>query len=75
MKAVEGGGMTYDTSFATSVARHLNFLTAAERRTVLAAIERQLVHEPMAETRNRKPLRPNPLAPWKLRIGALRVFY
>ncbi len=27
------------------------------------------------EARNRKPLRPNPIAPWELRIGALRVFY
>jgi hypothetical protein len=27
------------------------------------------------ETRNRKPLRPNPVAPWELRVGHLRVFY
>ncbi len=27
------------------------------------------------ETRNRKPMRPNPVAPWELRIGALRVYY
>ena len=27
------------------------------------------------ETRNRKPMRPNPLAPWELRIGNLRVYY
>jgi mRNA-degrading endonuclease RelE of RelBE toxin-antitoxin system len=27
------------------------------------------------ETRNRKPMRPNPLAPWELRIGGLRVYY
>jgi len=25
--------------------------------------------------RNRKLLRPNPLAPWELRVGDLRVFY
>ena len=29
----------------------------------------------MRESRNRKPLRPNPVAPWELRVGALRVFY
>jgi hypothetical protein len=29
----------------------------------------------LVEARNRKPLRPNPIAPWELRIGALRVFY
>ena len=27
------------------------------------------------ETRNRKLMRPNPLAPWELRIGSLRVYY
>ncbi|MBM3241323.1 hypothetical protein FJZ31_34000 [Candidatus Poribacteria bacterium] len=39
------------------------------------SVERQLVHEPLVETRNRKQLRPNPVAPWELRIGDLRVFY
>jgi len=55
--------MAYEITFAESVADQLQFLTTAERRTVLAAIERQLVREPLMETRNRKPLRPNPLAP------------
>jgi mRNA-degrading endonuclease RelE of RelBE toxin-antitoxin system len=27
------------------------------------------------ETRNRKPLEPNELADWELRIGTYRVFY
>jgi mRNA-degrading endonuclease RelE of RelBE toxin-antitoxin system len=67
--------MAYEITFAESVADQLQFLTAAERRTVLAAIERQLVREPLVETRNRKPLRPNPVAPWELRVGPLRVFY
>ena len=34
-----------------------------------------LRHEPLRETQNRKLLRPNPLAPWGLRVGAMRVFY
>jgi mRNA-degrading endonuclease RelE of RelBE toxin-antitoxin system len=38
-------------------------------------IEKQLIYEPLVETRNRKLMRPNPLAPWELRIGDLRVFY
>lgn len=29
----------------------------------------------MVETLNRKALRPNPLAPWELRVGEARVFY
>ncbi len=31
--------------------------------------------EPDRETRNRKPLEPNALADWELRIGDYRVFY
>ena len=50
-------------------------LTARQRETVLDAVERQLANEPLTETRNRKPLRPNPVAPWELRVGTLRVFY
>ncbi len=35
----------------------------------------QLAHQPGVETRNRKPMRPNPVAPWELRIGDLRAYY
>jgi hypothetical protein len=42
---------------------------------VLDAVDEQLVHQPTVETRNRKPMRPNPLAPWELRIGNLGVYY
>lgn len=67
--------MAYEIEFAESVADQLRVLTAAERARVLDAVARQLSHAPLAETRNRKPLRPNPIAPWELRIGSLRVFY
>ena len=42
---------------------------------MLDSIGRHLADEPLVETRNRKPLRPNPVAPWELRIGKMRVFY
>lgn len=67
--------MPYTVEFAESVEDHFRALTARDRATVLAAIDRQLLYEPLRETRNRKPLRPNPVAPWELRVGALRVFY
>jgi len=67
--------MPFDIKFAADVRRYLEALTARERSTVLEGLERQLLHEPLVETRNRKPLRPNPVAPWELRIGNLRVFY
>jgi hypothetical protein len=39
------------------------------------AVDEPLAHQPNVETRHRKLLRPNPLAPWELRVGSLRVFY
>jgi mRNA-degrading endonuclease RelE of RelBE toxin-antitoxin system len=65
----------YAVEFAASVEAHIQVLTARDRATASAAINRQLLYQPLLETRNRKPLRPNPIAPWELRIGQLRVFY
>jgi mRNA-degrading endonuclease RelE of RelBE toxin-antitoxin system len=53
----------------------LRGLTARQQRTVLDTVDRQLARRPTVETRNRKPMRPNPVAPWELRIGNLRVYY
>jgi hypothetical protein len=61
--------------FARSVQAHLRVLEARERAVVLGAIERQLMYQPLVETRHRKPLRPNPIAPWQLSVEDLRVFY
>lgn len=65
----------YELEFAKAVKIHLAALTARQRTTILDAIERKLASEPLRESRNRKPLRPNPIAPWELRVGDLRVFY
>jgi hypothetical protein len=61
--------------FARSVQAHLRALAAGDRAVVLGAIERQLSDQPLVETRHRKPLRPNPIAPWQLSVENLRVFY
>jgi mRNA-degrading endonuclease RelE of RelBE toxin-antitoxin system len=45
------------------------------RRRIIEAIEQQLQHQPMQETRNRKRLRLNEIAAWELRIDTFRVFY
>jgi mRNA-degrading endonuclease RelE of RelBE toxin-antitoxin system len=54
---------------------HLRELKARQRSIVFDAVDEQLGDQPTVETRNRKPMRPNPLAPWELRIGDLRVYY
>ncbi len=65
----------YAVEFAQSVEDHFRALRVRDRTTVLAAINRRLRDEPLKEARHRKPLRPNPIAPWELRVGQLRVFY
>ncbi len=54
---------------------HLAAFTARQRRIVLDAIGTHLTHHPTTPTRQRKPLRPNPLASWELRVGQFRVYY
>ena len=67
--------MPYTIEYSPAAEEHLKRLTARERKIVLDTIDRQLVNQPNVETRNRKPMRPNALAPWELRIGRLRVYY
>lgn len=53
----------------------LRFFDRAVRVTVFDAIEQQLINQPLQETRNRKPLRPDSQFGWELRVGKYRVFY
>ena len=53
----------------------LEYFDKATRVTILDAIERQLVYQPLQETRNRKPLRADSKFNWELRIGNYRVVY
>ena len=67
--------MAYRIQYSPSAEDHLRSLTARQRSTVLDSIDRQLTYQPTTETRNRKPMRRNPLAAWEMRIGGLRVYY
>jgi mRNA-degrading endonuclease RelE of RelBE toxin-antitoxin system len=67
--------LAYTIEYSPDTVHHLRALTARQRATVLDEVDLQLAHEPTVETRNRKPMRLNPLAPWELRIGTLRVYY
>ena len=53
----------------------LDFFRKNERRIIADGIAEFLTHDADVETRRRKRMRPNPLAPWELRIGDYRVFY
>ena len=67
--------MAYRIEYSPEAEQHLRALTARDRAIVLDAVDERLVHEPSVETTNRKPMRPNPVAPWELRIDDLRVYY
>jgi mRNA-degrading endonuclease RelE of RelBE toxin-antitoxin system len=67
--------LPYPIEYSPDAEEHLRALTVRQQRIVLDAVDSQLMHRPAGETRNRKPMRPNPLAPWELRIGNLRVYY
>lgn len=53
----------------------LRFLRKHEQERIFDQIEKQLTYQPTLPTRNRKLLRPNPLAAWELRIDPFRIFY
>jgi mRNA-degrading endonuclease RelE of RelBE toxin-antitoxin system len=65
----------YEVIFEPDAVEHLQGFSARDQSIVLDQIEVQLTYQPEVETRNRKRLRPNPLAPWELRSGEIRVFY
>jgi len=67
--------LPYSIEYSPEAEKHLRFLTARQQAMVLDTVDEQLTHQPTVETRNRKPMRPNPLAPWELRISTLRVYY
>jgi mRNA-degrading endonuclease RelE of RelBE toxin-antitoxin system len=72
---MEREALPYRIEYSPVTERHIRVLTARQRAVLFDAVDEQLAHEPAVETRNRKPMRPNPVAPWELRIGELRVYY
>ncbi|HLO48776.1 MAG TPA: type II toxin-antitoxin system RelE/ParE family toxin [Kamptonema sp.] len=67
--------MAYRIEYSPESEAHLQYLTVRQQVIVLDAVDEQLMYQPTIETKNRKLMRPNPLAPWELRIGNLRVYY
>jgi mRNA-degrading endonuclease RelE of RelBE toxin-antitoxin system len=67
--------MSYEISFTQSAADHVRSYRKYDQQIILDAIEHQLRHEPIVETRNRKRLGESELADWELRIQGFRVFY
>jgi mRNA-degrading endonuclease RelE of RelBE toxin-antitoxin system len=67
--------MTFSIIYSPEAVDHLEALPKAVQKLVLDQVEAHLTHEPALASRKRKVLRPNPIAPWELRLGEVRVFY
>lgn len=67
--------MAYRILYTARAREHLRDLTARQRATVVGRIGQQLLHQPLVRTRNRKPMEPNPVARWELRVGDIPVYY
>jgi mRNA-degrading endonuclease RelE of RelBE toxin-antitoxin system len=67
--------LPFRIEYSPAAEEHLEALTVRQRQIVVDAVDKQLMHRPTVETKNRFPMRPNPVAPWELRIRNLRVYY
>ena len=67
--------MAFRISITADAETQLRALPVRDQRNLEAAILIRLQDQPTTPTRAIKRLRPNPLAEFELRVGALRVLY
>src|SRR5919201_5340834 len=67
--------MPFRVILTPSAVVDLDYFTRFEQRLIIDAFKRYLSNDADVESKRRKKLRPNPLAPWELRFGKYRVFY
>ena len=65
----------YRIVYARPTEQHFAHLSRTQQRALLDAVDQQLTYQPTVQTKNRKRMRPNPLATWELRVSKLRVYY
>ena len=61
--------------FSPRALDHLKAFPKRDQQIILHAIQVNLTIDPDRETRRKKKLEENVLAPWELRVGNFRVFY
>jgi len=67
--------MRFEVILVPSAEGDLAYYAKRQQMAILEALAQFLENDPDGETRRRKRLRDNPLAPWELRIGDFRAFY
>jgi len=67
--------MAYIVDITSDAYEDIRYFKAYERRIITRGIRTFLTHDALVETNRRKPLDPNQLGSWELRIDQYRVFY
>lgn len=67
--------MNYNVEVGQSANGDLNYYDKFDQKIIVKAILKHLQADANIETRKRKQLLPNPIAPWELRVGKYRIFY
>ena len=67
--------MRYVVEFTPTARGDYQYLRTYEQRIVLEGARRYLELDADVESKKRKRLGKNELAPWELKLGRLRVFY
>jgi mRNA-degrading endonuclease RelE of RelBE toxin-antitoxin system len=67
--------MKFEVSFTPSADEDLACYRTYQQKIIARGISRFLEVDAHVETRRRKQLRPESLAPWELRLGHYRLFY
>ena len=67
--------MGYRITLTESAKQDIAYFNTHEQRLIVAGIIAHLKADAEIRTRKKKPLRPNPIAPWELRVDKYRVFY
>jgi mRNA-degrading endonuclease RelE of RelBE toxin-antitoxin system len=67
--------MEYRVTLTESAKKDIAHFDVPAQRMIVAGISTHLKADAEVPTRRKKPLRPNPIAPWELRLDRFRVFY
>ncbi|OQX02661.1 MAG: hypothetical protein BWK80_57415 [Desulfobacteraceae bacterium IS3] len=67
--------MKYQLEIKPGAEGDLNYYSSHVRQIIAEAISDHLQNDAGIQTKKKKKLRENPVAPWELKIGDYRVFY
>ena len=67
--------MKFNIEVGKSANDDLIYYDKFDQRMIVNAITKYLQSDANIDSRKRKQLRPNPVAPWELRLGKYRIFY